>query len=305
EIPRLTPRIYREYKNLSELDPSSFGNEKFAVKQYSEEEKREIIFKFVGETEDKKKEIHHVTVLGRNLFADYRSVIRYFTQIIMKELRLISGGDILYGKIKEFIRDNLFEEKVNLEDLNTLRSLSEVEVSRTVIESFKRAINNLTILDKGEAEICEWIKISKARPFVARDQSYIVPKKSVFNRIVGDSNFELEMASFFERCPDIISYAKNYESIHFKIDYRNADGTIANYFPDFLVKAIENEVYIVETKGREDLDDHLKIKRLRQWCEDVNRLQSKIRYHMLYVKQEEFGKYHPESFRELVRLFGG
>lgn len=45
EIPILTPRLYREYKNLGELDPSSFQHRKVAYKQFTEEEQREIIFK--------------------------------------------------------------------------------------------------------------------------------------------------------------------------------------------------------------------------------------------------------------------
>jgi type III restriction enzyme len=198
----------------------------------------------------------------------------------------VVGYDILYGKVKAFIQSHLFEEPVSLEDMNTLRNLSEVEATRTIIETFKRAINALTVQDRGEAEIRNYIKISQTRPFVVKDQAYLPAKKSLFNKNVGDSHFELEFAAFLEeRCDDIISYARNYFAVHFKIDYRNADGSISDYYPDFLVKVSEREVYIVETKGREDLDDPLKIKRLEQWCEDVNRIQSEIRYAMLYSKK--------------------
>jgi len=300
EIPVLSPRIYREYKNLSELNPSGFGNTKLALKNYTEEEKREIIFKHIVKTEGNEEEIHHKTMLDSDTIIDYQSVVGYFARLIMRELRLVSGYDILYGKVKEFIQSYLFNTNVNLEDMNTLRNLSEVECSRTITESFKKAINDLTVLDRGEAEIRDYIKISKARPFVAKDQGYIVPQKSIFNKIIGDSNFELEVASLLERCPDIISYAKNYFSVHFKIDYRNADGAISDYYPDFMVKLSNKEVYIVETKGREDLDDVLKIERLKQWCQDVNKRQSKVLYSMLYVKQDDYDKYKPQTFKELI-----
>ena len=56
---------------------------------------------------------------------------------------------------------------------------------------------------------------------------------------------------------------------------------------------------IVETKGREDLDDPLKIKRLAQWCDDAN-VRQKITYKMLYVKQEEWEKYKPKNWKELI-----
>jgi type III restriction enzyme len=88
-----------------------------------------------------------------DLVANYQNVIGYFTQVIMKDLRLVGGYDVLYGKVKEFVSLYLFDRTVDLEDLNTLRNLSELEVSKTIIESFKRKINDLTVLDKGETEI--------------------------------------------------------------------------------------------------------------------------------------------------------
>ena len=59
---------------------------------------------------------------------------------------------------------------------------------------------------------------------------------------------------------------KNSQTTSFRIEYRSADGSIANYFPDFIVKQDEARVHIVETKGSEDLDDPLKWERLQQWC---------------------------------------
>ena len=298
EIPVLTPRIYREYKNLSELDESKFGHKKLPIKEFTDEEKREIVFRDITSGD-----ITHKTELDSNFIPNYQSVIGYFTQVIMKELRLISAYDILYGKVKVFIEEYLFEKHIDLDNLNSLRNLSEIEASRTIIETFKKQINALTVLDKGEAEIRDYIKISKSRPFVVKDQGYIVPKKSVFNKIIGDSHFELEFVSFLENCEDIISYVKNYFAVHFKIDYRNADGSISDYYPDFIVKVSPKEYYVVETKGREDLDDIEKIKRLAQWCEDVNANQKNMKYQMLYIKQEDWEaqQQKPRNFGEVVR----
>jgi len=97
-------------------------------------------------------------------------------------------------------------------------------------ETFKKAINALTVQDKGDAEIRDSIKLRQTRPFVAKDQGYLIPKKSVFNKILGDSRFELLFARFLEDCDDVVSYAKNYMAVHFKLDYVNADGDISNYY---------------------------------------------------------------------------
>lgn len=300
ELPILTPRIQREYKNLSDLNVSAFQHAKLKVRQFNDQEQREIVFKHVVE-----EKIHHTTILESNIEPNYQSVVGFFAQSIMRELRLFGCYDVLFGKVKEFIQLYLFEAEISLEDKNILRNLSEIEVTKTIIQTFKKEINALTVKDVGDAQIKNYTKLSNSRPFVVNDRAYLVPKKSVFNRIVGDSQFELEFADFLERLGDdeVISFAKNYYEVHFKIDYKNADGTIANYYPDFFVKTDEKTVYIIETKGREDLDDPLKIARLAQWCDDANNRQEKIVYKMLYVKQEEWDKYKPKTWINAVKVF--
>jgi type III restriction enzyme len=298
EIPVLTPRVYREYKQLEDLVLDSFGNKKIEYKQFSEAEMREIIFKDITTGE-----INHSTYLDSAAVTDYRSVIGYFAQVIMKDLRLVSGYDILYGKVKEFIAGHLFTSLVDIDDLNTIRNLSELEATKTIIETFKKKINDLTIQDKGSAEIRDTIKLRQTRPFVVKEQGYLMAQKSVFNKIVGDSHLELLFASFLEKCDDIISYAKNYFAVNFRIDYVNADGNISNYYPDFIVKTSPKEIYIVETKGLEDLDVPLKMERLKKWREDINATQNKIQFDYVFVEEEEFEKYAPKSFGELVNNF--
>jgi len=298
EIPVLTPRVYREYKNLSELDVGALGHQRVLYLQFSEEEQREIVFKDITTGE-----VTHTTILDTAGIADYRSVVGYFAQTIMKDLRLVSGYDVLYGKVKTFVQEQLFDRPVDLESPNTLRNLSELAATKTLLEAFKRAINALTVQDKGDAEIRDTIKLRETRPFVAKDQGYIIPKKSVFNRIIGDSHFELLFARFLEDCHDVISYAKNYLAVHFKLDYVNAEGDISNYYPDFFVKLSAKRIVIVETKGQVDLDVPLKMQRLRQWCDDINRVQADAEFDLVYVDQESFEKYKPASFRELIDSF--
>jgi len=298
EIPVLTPRVYREYKNLGSLDITALGHQHVLYLQFSEEEQREIVFKDITTGE-----ITHTTILDTAGIADYRSVIGYFSQTIMKELRLVGGYDVLYGKVKAFVQEELFDRPVELEDPNTLRNLSELAATKTLIETFKKAINALTVRDKGDAEIRDTIKLRQTRPFVAKDQGYLVPKKSVFNRIIGDSPLELRFAAFLENCSDVVSYAKNYMAVHFKLDYVKADGDISNYYPDFMVKLSDKRIVIVETKGQEDLDVPLKMARLWQWCEDINRLQTVVAYDFVYVDEESFEKYKPTSFRQLMDGF--
>ena len=298
EIPVLTPRVYREYKSLAELDVAAFGHRPVDYRHFTEAEQREIVFEYVAS-----EGIHHTTRLEGAGISDSSSVIGYFTQTIMRELRLVSGYDVLYGKVKAFVQDQLFGRTVDLAQANTLRNLSELAATKTVIESFKKAINALTVQDRGDAEIRDTIKLRQTRPFVANDQAFIIPKKSVFNRVIGDSHLELEFAAFLEECPDVVSYAKNYLAVHFKLDYVRADGGISNYYPDFVVKLSDGRLVIVETKGQEDLDVPEKIARLRQWCDDVNRIQGARHHRFVFVDSEAFEKYRPRTFEQLITTF--
>lgn len=301
ELPVMTARIQREYKNLANLDVSTFENEKVKIKTFSEQEKREIVFKDVVA-----EEVHHTTILNGDIEPNYQSVVGFFAQAIMREMRLFGCYDILFGKVKDFIAEHMFEQSVDLTDLNVLRNLSEVEYIKLIKDVFKKHINELTVQDKGDTEIKNYIKVSEARPFVVNDKSFLIPQKSVFNKIVGDSNFELEFSAFLEKCDDIISFAKNFqnkEASALRIEYKNSEGFIATYYPDFFVKVDDKQVYIIETKGREEDDDKIKFKRLIKWCEDVNARQSRVSYNALYVKQEEYEANPAKNFDELVRLF--
>jgi len=297
-IPVLTPRIYREYKRLEKIDVSKFDFKPTTIKQFSEEEKKEIIF------EDLDRVFSHKIVLN-GIKIDYRSVVSFFTNSILKESRLFSGFDVLYPKVEHFIQHHLFAKEVNLEDANIIRNLSEIEAKSTIFKTFKKAIDDLTIADKGSAEVRNYIKLKEVKPMVFDNQEFLTPDKSVFNKLIGDCRFELEFANFLDSCPDIISFAKNTYNVHFKIEYQGIDGNIHDYYPDFLVKQNEKTIYIVETKGREDLDSVRKIQRLKIWCKDVNSSQDRSAYYPVLVKQENWisNKDHIRNFKDILTLF--
>ena len=143
EIPTLTRRVYREYKNLEGLDLTQLDFTPVRYQHFSVDEQREIVFRYMTTGA-----VTHTTVMESAGVADYRSVLGYFAQTIMKELKLVSGYDVLYGKVKEFIQNQLFGELVDLDSPNTLQNLAEPAATKTVIETLKRAINDLTIQDK-------------------------------------------------------------------------------------------------------------------------------------------------------------
>ena len=300
-IPQMSPRIYREFKNLEKIEISDLEFESAPFNIYSDDQLKEIIFKDIDD------EVSHTTIFNDKI-PDYRNAISFYTKSILKESRLVSGFNILYPKVELFIRHHLFGIDIDLEEAQSIRNLSEAQPRAVLFRTFKKAINNLTVSDSGTAEISNYISLKTVRPKIADNQAFIIPKKSVFNKVIGDNDFELEFASFCEsKFEDVISFAKNTMGdggVNFKIEYQAENGNIREYFPDFFVKT-KNEVFIVETKGREDLDDLRKIRRLGTWCQDVNSNQNNINYIGIYIKQKEWEshKSNLKSFKDIKALF--
>ena len=82
ELPRLTRRFNREYKDLGALDPANLGNPKLPLKPFTPEETREIVFKTMLDGEE-----HHVIALEGAGIGDGRSVIAFFARQLLKELQ--------------------------------------------------------------------------------------------------------------------------------------------------------------------------------------------------------------------------
>lgn len=303
-LPRLTRRFNREFKDLSELDPASFGNVKLPLKAFTPEETRVIVFKTMLDSE-----VDHTILLENSGTADYRSVVGFFSRQLLKELRLVGGYDQLYPKVKTFLRDHLFTTPVNLDDPVTLRNLSEPEVSKVLFDHFRAAINTLTIHDSGSSRIEGRIRLRDTRPFRTEPRDFLPAKRSVFNRIVGENRadgLELAFAAFLDTAPDVQAFGKNYMAVGFKLDYVKANGDLSTYAPDFILRTTDRTVWIVETKGREELDMPQKMARLRQWCIDATEAskgEDGARYAFVYVDQDSFEQHRPSSFAGLADAF--
>jgi len=221
-------------------------------------------------------------------------------------MRLVGGKDILYERMRDYITQRLFDSRVDLTDAIVLKNLTDTGVQRSLFNVLKSAVNELTVEMSDSTSIADTLLFSRTRPHVVSHQEFITSKKSLFNRVVGDSHLELVFASFLEECEDIQSYVKNSRSTHFKIEYITRNGTIANYFPDFVVKASASAHWIVETKGNEDLDVAPKWERLVKWCADATALDRKGRtFQALYIPERDFLRNPPRTFSEAVAYFEG
>jgi len=244
-------------------------------------------------------------ITGDDLFnTAHETLLPPMVHKVRSEVKEWRDRNILFPKVEQFICDKLFGKFVAISNSQTIRNLSEPEVKERIFTSFKEAIDKLTIKDKGTAQIKHFIQLRKARPIVVKNQGFIKAKKSVFNKVIADNDFELDVAGFLEDA-EIISFAKNFLSIGFKIEYQGTDGNIHDFHPDFIVKKTEKQVFIIETKGREDLNDIKKINRLVTWCNDVNNEQNEITYIPIYIEEEVWKRERTamKTFEQLVKLF--
>ena len=304
-IPKLSRRFNREYKDLADLDPAAFGHAPIPLKPFTPEQTRDIVFKTLLEGE-----LHHTIQLDGLGPVDHRSVVGFFARQVLKELRLVGGYDLLYPKVREFLRGYLFDTApVDLDDPQVLRNLAEADASKIVFDRFKAAINALTVKDSGSSRIEDTIRLRNTRPFRMQNREYLPARKSIFNKVVPEATgggFELKFAKFLDEAADVASFAKNYLAVGFKIDYVRANGELSNYVPDFLVKTPDGNVWVIETKGREELDLPQKMARLRQWCEEAteaSQANAGPKYRFVYVDQGGFERHPPASFAMLVAGF--
>ncbi|MCB1130287.1 MAG: DEAD/DEAH box helicase family protein [Verrucomicrobiae bacterium] len=302
-LPKLSRRFDREFKDLADLDITKFAHKPLPLKSFTEEETREILFKRMLDAE-----IDHSIVLDGTGPVEWRSVVAFFARQILKELRNVGGYDVLYPKVRDFLRDHLFEgSPVSLEDPVVLRNLSEPAPGKLVFDSFKKAINELTIREQGTTVIEDRIRLRDTRPFRTEPRDFVAAKKSVFNRIVGEAQgggLELSFAAFLEEAPDVASFAKNYLAVGFRLDYVKADGDLSTYTPDFIVRDTAGSVWIIETKGREERDLTQKMARLRQWCADASAAEEgETTYDFIYVDEDGFRKHGPKTLADLSTSF--
>jgi len=149
--------------------------------------------------------------------------------------------------------------------------------------------------------------LKETRPFRTEYRPHLTASKCIFNKVVGEPNsggFELRFAAFLEEAPDVQAFAKNYLAVGFKLDYVKSDGDLSNYTPDFTVRTNDKKIWIVETKGRVELDLPKKMARLEQWCADATAAgENGQQYDFVFVDQNGFEKHAPKNFAALAASF--
>jgi len=289
EIPILSSRIVIREFNLSEVDIDALPSLKIPFENKVLEMEYVAVDMLEGVERIKRKWDLPVP-------KDAKSVIAYYTDLILKELKIGGAFASFYPIVKKYVQEKLFDVKVDIEDLRVLYNLSSPEVQEKLIKLFARAFKEMTFTER-EPEKTDLIKLSDTPPFVWSKQVYPADK-CVFNYVPCDNNFELDFARFLDRAEDVEAFSKIVPKIGFFVEYRDSKGNLRLYFPDFVVKTKAGEKIMIETKGRVDVDVEHKDKRIKIWCKDASNLTGE-KWIFVRVDQKLFEKHR---FKNLVEM---
>jgi type III restriction enzyme len=224
-------------------------------------------------------------------------VVGYYARRIAQNIKMPSQFAVLAPKIREFFERKAFGQTVDLADKNVILAMGSNVASFVVTKEFEKLLREIVIEHK-EPELLSAERFLSTTPAFPTSKKILEAKKSVFNYVPCDNEFEYEFAKFLERSDDIKAFSKLPEQFGFCIQYTDTLANIRNYYPDFVAVTDNGTKWIIETKGREDIEVRLKDNAAINWCDSASLL-TKDSWKYLKVPQKQFEQLHPDSFEEL------
>ncbi len=118
--------------------------------------------------------------------------------------------------------------------------------------------------------------------------------KSHISHCVYDSGWEASEAYFFDKSDLVESFVKN-DHLGFTILY-NHKGVIRKFYPDFILRLVNGDYMVLETKGVDSQQNQTKREYLNEWINAVNN-------HGGFGKWHWDVSFHPSDIEGLVKKF--
>lgn len=226
-----------------------------------------------------------------------QEVISYYAKRIAHSLKLPSQFAALVPKVREFLETRLFGEPVSLESPEMVRAISSNIAHFATVQTLAAALRNLVVEPLTPQLLHEGRRLSETPPFPF-SRTTLHATKTVFNLVACDNEFERRFAHFLEGAPDVVAFAKLPSQFGFSIEYTDSACNLRYYEPDFVVILADGAHYLVETKGREDLDVAHKDRAAGRWCENASLLTGTC-WEYLKIPQAEFDGLQATEFADL------
>lgn len=226
-----------------------------------------------------------------------QEVISYYAKRIAQDVKLPSQFAALVPKVREFLETRAFGEHVRLDDPVILKAINSNVAQYVAVQTFIKALRPLVVEELEPRLIDPGRKLSRTPPF-PYSRPTLLARKTVFNLVPCGNEFEKAFARFLEDAPDVTAFAKLPEQFGFAIEYTDASNNLRYYEPDFVALAEDGCHYLIETKGREDIDVANKDRAANLWCENATRLTGD-QWRYVKVPQKEYEKLQADEFADL------
>jgi len=297
-IPDISPILTRK-KSLAEeigkIDVMRFNINKLPLKGKEIEDTKTFIYEGRDILTDEKLLEREYSIPPAQTAQE---VIGYYARRITQNIKLPSQFAVLAPKITEFFEHKAFGKTVDLNDNNVILAISSKIANFVVIKEFEKALREIVIEIK-EPQLLSIARFLSITPPFPTSKKVLEAKKTIFNYTPCDNDFEFNFSKFLDKSEDIKAFAKLPEQFGFCIQYTDTIANIRNYFPDFIAITDDKTNWIIETKGREDIEVRLKDNAAINWCKTATEL-TKENWKYIKVPQKEFEKLHPDNYEELL-----
>lgn len=217
------------------------------------------------------------------------------------DLKLPSQFAHLVPKIKTFLQDHAFGEVVDLDDPAIVKAISHPVAQHVTVKAFTKALRAAVVEEQVPIleEAGRLLSTTEGFPW---SRLALQASKTVFNLVACDNKFERTFASFLEHAPDVVRFASLPRRFNFAIPYTDAVANLRYYEPDFVAVTQDGKHWVLETKGRQDIDVAHKDRAARLWCENASILTG-TPWEYKKVLQKEFEKLAPVEFEDLIALY--
>lgn len=297
-VPDISPLLSRKKslaKEIAAIDVMKFKINKLPLKGKEIADTRKFIYEGRDILTDEKLLEREYTIPEAQTAEE---VIGYYARRITQNIKLPSQFAALAPKVREFFERKAFGQIVDLADPNVVKAISSNIASYVVIKEFEKVLRELVVEQKQPVLISADHFLSSTPPFPT-SRKVFEAKHTVFNYVVCGNEYEFNFAKFLDKAGDVKAFAKLPEQFGFCIQYTDTLANIRNYFPDFIAVLKDGSHWIIETKGREDVEVRLKDSAAINWCNTASQITS-TNWRYLKVLQKEFEGLHPEDFEELV-----
>lgn len=288
ELEGLTFEEVREYFR-AKFQPLPIGKKKEGTIEYKE---RHLFT----------DEIVATMKLDAGLLNNAWSAPAYFAQMLGRVCRITNPHQVLAPLIERFISEVLFERPVDLYNGEVDHRMRDMDVLEYISATFTPLILKRTVRQEKRQRISRGQRLSTWKPYQAtsHDKRPAIPaQRTIFNLVPCDSEFEQTFTEFLDTAQDVVAFAKNAGPQKLMIDYLKPDGQRAFYVPDFFVRSINGDHYLIELKGRQDELVPLKATAAVEWCKVASNKET--HWHYLYVPYYLFQQSTSSTIAELAR----